>query len=140
MAPGWMAMLKTAHSSALKPSSSVARIRWPVEETGRYSVTPSTMPRMMTSQRIGTLAGGRQVDVSAAELAAAVESAQPFPAHRCQRRRFDSKCFQALRALVGQIVMLEHEPLITGQRGPREEAEQRQQTAGKIGKLDQFRV
>ena len=28
-------MLNTAHSSASKPSSSVARIKWPVEETGQ---------------------------------------------------------------------------------------------------------
>ena len=55
IAPGWMAMLNRAHLSASNPSSLVARIKWPVEETGKYSVTPSTMPRMMTRSRIGTV-------------------------------------------------------------------------------------
>ena len=64
IAPGWMAMLNSAHSSALKPSSSVARIRWPVDETGRYSVTPSTMPRMMTSSRTGMSSWGFQASVA----------------------------------------------------------------------------
>ena len=36
--------------SSLRPSSH-AVIRWPVEETGRYSVTPSTIPRMTASSR-----------------------------------------------------------------------------------------
>jgi len=55
IAPSWMMTLKAAHFSASKPRSSVARIRWPVEETGRNSVTPSTMPRMIAIKRIGML-------------------------------------------------------------------------------------
>jgi hypothetical protein len=48
-----MMTLNAAHLSASKPSSSVARIRCPVDETGRNSVTPSTMPRMMAIRRMG---------------------------------------------------------------------------------------
>ena len=47
IAPSWMTTLNTFQVSASKPSSSVARIRWPVEETGMNSVRPSTMPRRM---------------------------------------------------------------------------------------------
>ena len=50
IAAGWIAMLNTSHSDWSKPSSSVARIKCPVEDTGRYSVIPSTMPRMMATQ------------------------------------------------------------------------------------------
>jgi hypothetical protein len=41
-----MITLNADHLSASKPSSSVARIRCQVEETGMNSVTPSTMPRI----------------------------------------------------------------------------------------------
>ncbi len=44
IAPGWMAMLNTAQACASKPGNSVARMRCPVEETGRNSVRPSTIP------------------------------------------------------------------------------------------------
>src|SRR3546814_17889566 len=54
IAPGWIAMLNTAHFDASYPSNSVARIRCPVDDTGRNSVSPSTMPRMIAvSQIIG---------------------------------------------------------------------------------------
>ena len=39
IAPGWMATLNKAHLSASKPSNSVARMRCPVDETGKYSVS-----------------------------------------------------------------------------------------------------
>ena len=35
IAPSWMMTLNAAHFSASKPSSSVARIKCPVEETGQ---------------------------------------------------------------------------------------------------------
>src|SRR3954449_11001103 len=90
-----MMTLNAAHLSASKPSSSVARIRWPVEETGRNSVTPSTMPRMMAITRIGTSVGRREVDSASGELAAAVEATEPFIGNRGQRRGLDPERFQA---------------------------------------------
>src|SRR5437868_6240166 len=77
-----MMTLKAAHFCASKPRSSVARIRWPVEETGRNSVTPSTMPRMMAITRIGTSVGRRQVDSAAGELAAAFQWVERSPGDR----------------------------------------------------------
>ncbi len=44
MAPVWMAMSKTLAFSPMKSSSDAVRIRWPVEEMGRNSVSPSTTP------------------------------------------------------------------------------------------------
>src|SRR6185369_7853469 len=44
MAPVWIAMSKTLAFSSSKPSSDPARIRWPVLEIGRNSVSPSTTP------------------------------------------------------------------------------------------------
>jgi hypothetical protein len=52
MAPIWTIAVYavTALSSTGRPSSFSAIVRWPVEETGRYSVRPSTMPRMIESR------------------------------------------------------------------------------------------
>src|SRR3546814_5471144 len=38
-------------TAPLKPSNSPARIRWPVDDTGRNSVSPSTMPSRTTTRR-----------------------------------------------------------------------------------------
>src|SRR3954451_22944930 len=51
MAPVWMTILKTFQRSSFAPSKSPARMRCPVEEIGRNSVRPSTMPRMNASMR-----------------------------------------------------------------------------------------
>src|SRR5262249_48421108 len=49
IAPPWIAISKAVSASACsrvsRPSRLETRIRWPVELTGRYSVTPSTRPR-----------------------------------------------------------------------------------------------
>src|SRR5688500_2127095 len=115
MAPGWMATLNSAHWSAGKPSSSVARMRWPVEDTGRYSVTPSTMPSRMTRSRIGIgrsyradLGSRRQVDPAAGEPPALVEPAEPFVGDRADRGRLDFERLEAWRAFRGDIVALQH--------------------------------
>src|SRR5580704_17653256 len=43
-----------AGSSSRRPRRCPARTRWPVEETGRYSVRPSTIPsRTATSRGMG---------------------------------------------------------------------------------------
>src|SRR3954451_751424 len=107
IAPSWMMTLNAAHFWALKPRSSVARIRCPVEETGRNSVTPSTMPRMMAITRIGTSVGRRQVDPAAGELAAPVEAAEPFVSNCGQWRRLDPERFQPRGAARRHIVALE---------------------------------
>src|SRR4051812_30876582 len=52
MAPVWMTILKTLQRSSFAPSKSPARMRWPVEEIGRNSVRPSTMPRTNASMRL----------------------------------------------------------------------------------------
>src|SRR4051812_17260346 len=52
MAPVWMTILKTFQRSSFAPSKSPARIRCPVEEIGRNSVRPSTMPRTNASMRL----------------------------------------------------------------------------------------
>src|SRR3954469_23206416 len=107
-----MMTLKAAHFSASKPSSSVARMRCPVEETGRNSVTPSTMPRMMAISRIGTSVGRGQVDPPPGELAAAVKTAEPFVADRRERRWIDPERLKPRQLPRRHIVPLEHQPLV----------------------------
>src|SRR5512139_2725722 len=46
MAPSWMTMSKDFAVSSCEPSRCPTRMRCPVEDTGRYSVSPSTMPRV----------------------------------------------------------------------------------------------
>src|ERR687889_445393 len=115
IAPGWMAMLNTAHSSARKPSSSVARIKWPVEETGRYSVMPSTMPRMMTSRRTDTLClSGRLIFLAGREAAAFAVAAKPFGGDRAERGGRHPECLEAGSLAASHIVGLKHQPLVAG--------------------------
>src|SRR4249919_422999 len=104
IAPSWMMTLNAAHFSASKPSNSVARIKCPVEETGKNSVTPSTMPRMMAMIRTGTSAGRGQAGRPCGELAALAEPAEPFVADRGQRRRPDPESLEPGRALGHDIV------------------------------------
>src|SRR2546428_6821321 len=54
MAPSWMMISKAAARGPTKPSAWPARIRWPVDETGRNSVAPSTSPRMIAARRVDT--------------------------------------------------------------------------------------
>src|SRR6185437_603665 len=46
MAPAWMTISNSFARSPVKSSSDPATIRWPVEDTGRNSVRPSTRPRI----------------------------------------------------------------------------------------------
>src|SRR5215475_6340765 len=70
IAPVWMAMSNVFAFSSLKPRRSPARIRWPVLETGRNSVRPSTTPRTRAlrsstvSSAAGILPGGSGVSPS----------------------------------------------------------------------------
>jgi len=52
MAPSWMIAVYavTTLASTGSPSSFSAIVRCPVDETGRNSVSPSTMPRMIASR------------------------------------------------------------------------------------------
>src|SRR5690349_1362694 len=53
MAPSCMAISNDFSASVcVRPSSELARIRWPVEETGMNSVRPSTTPRVMLSRYV----------------------------------------------------------------------------------------
>src|SRR5438445_4744654 len=54
MAPSWMMISKAAARGPTNPSAWPARIRWPVDETGRNSVAPSTSPRMIAARMVGT--------------------------------------------------------------------------------------
>src|SRR5574341_1816826 len=49
IAPSWMDMSTLVATSPLKPSQWPTRMRWPVEETGRNSVRPSTSPSSIAS-------------------------------------------------------------------------------------------
>src|SRR5215212_8740216 len=109
-----MMTLNADHLAASNPSSSVARIKWPVEETGMNSVTPSTMPRMMAISRIGTSGGG--LHRAAGSEAVAAEAAEPFGRDRRQRRRLDAERIEPRCALRRHIVPLEHQPLIASER------------------------
>ena len=58
MAPVWMAMSNTLPLASSMPSRLPARIRWPVEEIGRNSVRPSTIPMIAAlSNRMTSTAG-----------------------------------------------------------------------------------
>jgi len=46
MAPSWINISKVFAFSPVNERRFPASMRWPVDETGRNSVTPSTMPRM----------------------------------------------------------------------------------------------
>src|SRR6185369_11160506 len=107
-----MMTLNAAHFSASKPSNSVARIKCPVDETGRNSVTPSTMPRMMAMIRIGTSVGRRRFGGPRGELAALAVSAEPLLTDRGERRRLDPEGLNSERALGHDIVAVEHQPLV----------------------------
>src|SRR5947208_10557839 len=102
-----MITLNAAHLSASKPSSSVARIRWPVDDTGRNSVTPSTMPRMIAMMRIGT--SGRCGDAGAPSEAVARKAAEPLSGDGGERRRLNPERLESGRALRRHIVALEHQ-------------------------------
>lgn len=55
MAPSWMAtrkVLRKGSSSTGRPRRWKSRVRWPVEETGRNSVSPSTTPSRRASQAL----------------------------------------------------------------------------------------
>jgi hypothetical protein len=52
-APDWMVMLNRSDCWGSQWEFS-ARSRWPVDEMGRNSVTPSMMPRMQTASQAGT--------------------------------------------------------------------------------------
>src|SRR5690348_16455517 len=140
IAPSWMMTLNAAHLSSSKPSSAVARIRCPVEETGRNSVPPSTMPRISAIRSRGTSAGRGQIDPPSGELAAAVESAEPFVADRGERRRLDAERLQPRRARRRDIVALEHQPLVARQRRARKPAEPGEQAGEEVGHVDDLRV
>ena len=45
IAPSWIAILKATELLSVKPTSSPAKIRWPVDDTGKNSVSPSIKPR-----------------------------------------------------------------------------------------------
>src|SRR5689334_2537793 len=51
MAPAWMTISNSFARSPVKFSSDPATIRWPVEDTGRNSVRPSTRPRIAATSR-----------------------------------------------------------------------------------------
>src|SRR6187401_1393750 len=51
MAPSWMEISVLEATSPVNPNAWPAKIRWPVEDTGRNSVSPSTMPRI--TARVG---------------------------------------------------------------------------------------
>ena len=55
MAPAWMTISNSFARSPVKFSSDPATIRWPVEDTGRNSVRPSTRPRMAATMRSGAV-------------------------------------------------------------------------------------
>jgi len=58
MAPGWIATSNAfMMSESGSPSSDWVRIRWPVDDTGRNSVSPSTTPMMaaLINSNVSTL-------------------------------------------------------------------------------------
>src|SRR5262245_23554742 len=130
-----MITLNAAHFAASKPSSSVARIKCPVEETGRNSVTPSTMPRMMAMSSVDMEGRSlrRRPRAGTPGEAVAREAAQPFGADRGERSRRDCEGIEAGQLARNHVVALEHQPLVTGQWRTRQEAETRQQASGDVG-------
>src|SRR6516165_6981706 len=58
MAPNWISTAKVLpKSSSSKPKKCWTRSRWPVEDTGRNSVRPSTTPRTKALKRSNNMTG-----------------------------------------------------------------------------------
>ena len=72
------------------------------------------------------LSGGGQVNSPAGE-ALPLEAAEPFVADRGERRRVDPERFEPGQLGRRHIVVLEHQPLVAGQRRAGQPAEPRQQ-------------
>ena len=118
-----------------------ARIRWPVEETGMNSVTPSTMPRRMmviriefhcrlSSSAVSKAAGLREAAVAAVE-------GQPALGDRGERRGADAERLEAGQPPSATLSLLQHQPLVPGDRRAGQPAGQpRDQPADRIGDLD----
>src|SRR6476619_7579005 len=110
-----MITLNAAHLFASKPRSSVARIKWPVEDTGMNSVTPSTMPRMIAIRKIG---------IGFDESSARSWRSNEFGARqsgclgtdRGKRGRFDPECLEPWSATAWDIIALQHQPLVARKR------------------------
>ena len=45
IAPSWIAILNATELLSVNPTSSPAKIKWPVDDTGKNSVSPSIKPR-----------------------------------------------------------------------------------------------
>src|SRR5438128_12626700 len=116
-----MMTLNAFHCSSLYPSNALASTRWPVDETGRNSVTPSTMPRISAISRMGMLsagpilAGGGQVNPAGGEPGFAVPS-QPFAGDGGERGRRDVERFEPGQIVRRHTVALEHQPLVAPHR------------------------
>src|SRR3546814_11866997 len=86
-------------------------MRCPVEETGRNSVRPSTMPRMIAvSQMPIYMSGGLR------EAAVAAILDEPALGDRRERGGRDAELGEPRRAARDDLVVLEHPPLILGDR------------------------
>ncbi|MNT68363.1 hypothetical protein D3C72_2065920 [compost metagenome] len=57
IAPVWIAMSNTLALASSKPSRLPARIKWPVDEIGKNSVSPSTTPMMaaLINNKVSTI-------------------------------------------------------------------------------------
>src|SRR3546814_14761413 len=103
IAPSWMTISNVPAAAESKPSSSPARTRWPVEETGMNSVSPSTMPSKMIVRREASIlirqsrqrrCGSRSVGRLDREAAVAAVGGEPAFGDGGQRRRRDAHLFE----------------------------------------------
>src|SRR5579872_4437210 len=84
------------------------------------------------------LASGRdsigrcQINPASRKLAAWVVSAEPLKSDGAERRRTDSECLESGLFARGHIVLLQHQPLVTGEWRPRHPVKAREQISDQV--------
>src|SRR5215510_8738261 len=131
IAPVWIAMSNVFAFSSLKPRRSPARMRWPVLETGRNSVRPSTTPstRALRSSAVSIAAGilpARRGDARAVTARLSQSHHEPLDEDRPLLRA------HRLELLGGAAERL-HERRLHRRRGLDPEPESRRPRSGALG-------
>src|SRR5262245_58665720 len=102
MAPNWIRIAKVLpKSSSSKPKKRWTRSRWPVEDTGRNSVRPSTTPRTKALNRSKIIDELRRQEVNERRAAAGEDGSGTcaFPLSLTPEQRGRANIAQVARGL-----------------------------------------